>query len=89
MREMRAISFVTKLIDDGQADGEQLKRMLIHSIAADDVMVGLGHTSKLNADWAFLTHLRDVGRERASLWIDEAFDRLGRESTVDLRTRYL
>ena len=43
-----------------------MKRMLIHSIAADDFMQGLGVNSKLNADWEFLTHLRDVGRAEAA-----------------------
>ncbi len=45
--------------------------------------------SKLNADWEFLTHLRDVGREAADKWIAEKFDFVGRESTIDIRGRYL
>lgn len=36
MREMRAISFVTKLIDDGRLTGG--KRILIHLIEAEDVI---------------------------------------------------
>ncbi|MGH7004102.1 MAG: patatin-like phospholipase family protein [Alphaproteobacteria bacterium] len=88
MREMRAISFVTKLIDSGELKSN-LKRMLIHSIAADAVMNGLGHTSKLNADWEFLTSLRDTGRAHADAWLKANFDKLGRESTVDIRGTYL
>jgi hypothetical protein len=38
MREMRAIAFVTKLIDDGKISDNSLKRMLIHGIEAADVM---------------------------------------------------
>ena len=60
-REMRAIAFVTKLIDDGKITDGSLKRMLIHAIEADDVMERLGPASMLNADWDFLTHLRDTG----------------------------
>lgn len=89
MREMRAISFVTRLIDNGEACGARLKRMLIHSISADDVMTRLNHTSKLNADWEFLTNLRNAGRDHASTWIDVNFDRLGRESTTDIMHRFL
>lgn len=66
MREMRAIDFVTRLIDGGAANGLNLKRMLIHSISADDIMLGLGVASKLNADWGLLTDLRDAGRARAT-----------------------
>jgi NTE family protein len=86
MREMRVIHFVTKLIDEGKiADGE-MKRMLIHSISDDAMMRSLSVTSKLNADWEFLTHLRDVGRARAEVWLAESFDRLGKETTVDFET---
>jgi hypothetical protein len=38
MREMRAIAFVTKLIDDGKILDNSMKRMLIHGIDAADVM---------------------------------------------------
>jgi NTE family protein len=89
MREMRAISFVTKLIDDNPEAMKSLKRMLIHAIAADDVMSELGAASKLNGDWEFLVYLRDQGRAHADRWLDESFDRLGRESSVDIRRDYL
>jgi NTE family protein len=66
-----------------------MKRMLIHSIAANDVMNELGHTSKLNADWEFLTRLRDAGRAYARVWLETNFDRLGKESTTDIPGVYL
>ncbi len=59
MREMRAISFVTKLIEDGKLKEGDAKHMMLHAIEADDVMRGLGVASKLNADWEFLMHLHD------------------------------
>ncbi len=89
MREMRAISFVTKLIDSGELKSDGMKRMLVHSISADEVMNGLGHTSKLNADWEFLVSLRDTGRAHADAWLQGNAEKLGRESTVDIRATYL
>ena len=89
MREMRAISFVTKLIDEGDASGKDLKRMLIHAIAAEDEMASFGVASKLNADWEFLVQLRDLGRAKASAWLTDNFDRLNVESSVDIRAKYL
>ena len=89
MREMRAIAFVTKLIDEGKLQGGSLKRMLIHAIAADEFMRGLSASSKLNPDWEFLTHLRDVGRDHASQWLTAHFDKVNVESSVDIRERYL
>ncbi len=87
MREMRAVAFVTKMIDEGKMRGG--KRMLIHAIDAEDVIGELSNSSKMNADWDFLTHLYRIGRDRADDWIAANFDRLGVESTVDLKTKYL
>lgn len=86
MREMRVIHFVTKLIDEGKMCNGEMKRMLIHSIADDEMMRTLSVTSKLNGDWEFLTHLRDIGRARAEAWLEQSFDRLGEDSTVDFAT---
>src|SRR5271166_4229675 len=88
-REMRAIAFVTKLIDDGRVPDGGLKRMLIHAIDADDVMQALGPASQLNADWDFLMRLHDIGRERADRWLAAHLDLIGVESTVDIRDKYL
>ena len=89
MREMRAIAFVTRLIDQLLVDDGCLKRVFIHSISADAVMKKLGASTKLNVDWGFLTHLHAAGRQYAGTWIEECFDRLGVESTVDIRSQYL
>ena len=89
LRELRAIAFVTRLIDDGKIADGSLKRMLIHEIEADDVMQRLGPASKLDADWAFLTRLHDIGRARADSWLEACLDMIGVESTVDVRTKYL
>ncbi|MFZ5617738.1 MAG: patatin-like phospholipase family protein, partial [Pseudomonadota bacterium] len=89
MREMRAISFVTKLIDEETINDSRMKRMLIHSIENEDFMRKLGVSSKLNPDWEFLTHLRDVGRESAEEWLDRNYDDLGKRSTVDIADKYL
>jgi NTE family protein len=88
-REMRAIAFVTKLIDEGKITDMSLKRMLIHAIEADDVMERLGPASMLNADWDFLAHLRDTGRARADTWLKAHLPMVGVESTVDIRAKYL
>jgi hypothetical protein len=40
--------------------------------------------SKLNAEWSFLTHLRDLGRAAAGSWLERSFERIGGGSTMDL-----
>jgi NTE family protein len=89
MREMRAIIFVSDLIESGRLDGSKMKHMLIHSIAADEVMIGLGVNSKLNADWAFLCHMKETGRQHADKWLAANYRHLGVKSSVDIRAQYL
>jgi NTE family protein len=92
LRELRAIAFVTRLIEDGWLKEEyrdRLKHVLIHSIRSDEAMCGLTVASKFNTDWPFLCELRDRGREAAARWLEESFDHLGHHSTVDLRSEYL
>lgn len=88
MREMRAIAFANELVSRG-ALADELKTMLIHAIEAEPFMRKLGVGSKLNADWKFLTHLRDQGRVCAESWLDSNFDQIGVRSTVDIHSRYL
>lgn len=89
LREMRAIAFVTKLIDMDAAGTLDLKRVFVHGISDDEAMRKLSVSSKLNADWEALTDLRDRGRERAEEWLRAHHDSIGRQSTVDIAARYL
>jgi NTE family protein len=89
MREMRAIAFVSRLIENGQMCGKEMKQMRIHAIDAEDVMQGLGVASKLNADWEFLLHMHDIGRERAEIWLQGGYADVGCRSTVNVHEKYL
>ena len=89
MREMRAIDFVNGLVDRGFDDGGRLKKILIHCIDAEDEMRALSVSSKLNVDWDFLTWLFEMGRARASTFLDVHFDKIGKQSSVDIKERFL
>ena len=89
MREMRAVSFMNKLITDFEISDPSMKQVLIHSISDDIFMNKLKAVSKYNADWDFIVHLRDEGRRCASDWLAKSFSKLGVESTVDIGQNYL
>lgn len=89
MREMRAINFVSRLIDDGFDDEGRLKKMLIHCIDVEEKMRELGESSKLNANWEFLMYLHELGRERGEAFLHAHYDKLGRESSTTIAERFL
>ncbi len=89
MREMRAIKFVSDLIDGGFTDGGRLRRMLIHTVDAEDQMRRLSTSSKLNASWEFLIWLRDLGRARAQAFLDDHYATIGHSSSTDIVERFL
>jgi NTE family protein len=89
MREMRAISFVTDLIDQQKLDSNTYKRVNVHWIESERQMRGLGVSSKLNARMDFLLHLKAIGRQAADQWLQGHFDAIGRRSTIDIKEKFL
>lgn len=89
MNEMRAIAFVHKLLEKHQIPDDRYKRMLVHQIEAQELMRSLGTSSKLNAEWTFLQHLRDIGRQSADDWLAGHYDDIGQRSSVDLKALFL
>jgi NTE family protein len=55
----------------------------MHRISTD-LMVTLGASSKLNAEWAFLTMLRDEGRRAAEGFAERHRGDIGVRSTLDI-----
>ncbi len=84
LKELRAIEFVSRLIQDGNLSSEKYRDTRVHVIENGDALKPLGASSKLNAEWAFLTHLRDLGRETAAAWLEQNFAAIGKTSTVNL-----
>lgn len=89
LKELRAIDFVQRLLDQGKIDPDAYRRLHVHMIQAHEEIKPLGASSKLNTEWQFLRHLFEVGRTTADEWIDANFDHLGAQSTVDIPTMFL
>ncbi|MBE0454058.1 patatin-like phospholipase family protein [Roseovarius autotrophicus] len=88
LKELRAIDFVDRLIEQGKLSPGHYRPVKVHLIENEATIRAMGASSKMNVEWAFLTRLRDIGRETAAGWIDRCFDRIGEESTVDLRAMF-
>jgi NTE family protein len=89
MAEMRAIDFVQRLLDAGRLEQPRYRRLFLHMIEDEERMRQFKLSTKLNGDWQFLSTLKQYGREAADKWLATHFDKLGRESSVDIRDRFL
>ena len=83
LKELRMIALLRGVAQPSDEEGARWARMRIHRIATD-AMLDLGYSSKLNAEWAFLTMLRDEGRKAAEAFLHRHGDDLGRASSLDL-----
>lgn len=89
VREMRAISFISGLIDSGELDAKKEKRVHMHLIEDEDSFQELGWSSKLNTEWEFLSHLFEKGRTAADKWIKENYENVGKKTTAPMRDHYI
>nr|WP_298379110.1 patatin-like phospholipase family protein [uncultured Halomonas sp.] len=88
LRELRAVEFVQRLLQDNKLNRNYYAEMLVHRIEATEKLNALSASTKLNAEWEFLKYLRDIGRESARVFLDENYDSLGIKSTLDLRDEF-
>ena len=89
MREMRAVAFVTRLLDENQLDSAKYSRMFIHWLGNDAAMAALGAATKLETAWCFLRSLFEEGRRTAAQWLDANVEAIGNRSTVDLTALFM
>lgn len=84
LREMRAIAFVQRLIEQGTVAEGQMKKVLVHMIADDGLMNDLSVATKLVPTPIVLARLKSAGRDAAEAFLSAHRDQIGREGTVDL-----
>ena len=88
LRELRAIDFVRRLLEEGRLEHDAYSMVNVHIIESHEEMLSFGASSKLNAEWAFLKHLFGIGREATGDWLEANFDAIGSRSTVDVRSMF-
>ncbi len=84
LRELRAISFVQELIEDGAITTNQMKDVYVHMIADDKIMTDLSVATKLVPTPYVIQELRDAGRDAAERFLAEHKDKLNMQGSVDL-----
>ncbi len=84
IKELRAITLAQRYIDAGRIEVERDERNFLHLLHLDEEVASLSASSKMNAEWSYLTLLFERGRAGAERWLAQNFDRVGEASTLDL-----
>jgi NTE family protein len=83
LKELRMVALLRRVAAAAGTEGGDWAAMRIHYVD-NPMMTDLGYSSKLNAEWAFLTMLRDEGRRAAGAFLDAHGTALGHASSADL-----
>lgn len=84
LRELRAIAFVQRLLEDGTLQRGRMARVLLHMIADDALMNELSVATKTVPHPVVLTRLKRAGRAAATRFLDAHRGDIGQRSSIDL-----
>jgi NTE family protein len=84
LAELRATDFVARLIRSGVLKSDEYREERLHRIGGAGRLESFDAATKNDVSWPFLKQLRDLGRNHTKAWLEENFDSIGVESTLDL-----
>ena len=82
-KELRMIALLRQVADPGAGEGARWAQMKTHRIKSD-LLATFGASSKMNAEWAFVSELHEEGRRAADEFLEMHGADLGVRSTADL-----
>src|SRR5581483_8509666 len=89
MAELRAIEFVTRLIDQGRLPHgigpDQYRRIRVHRIVLEGLGERFSGTNRLRNDYESFELLRKLGYRAARRFLDAHFNDIGARSSIDLK----
>jgi NTE family protein len=88
LRELRAIAFVQRLLDEGKVKTGEMRRVLIHMIADDALMNELSVATKLIPTPYTLARLKAAGQRAADDFLRAHKDDINRQSSVNLEEMF-
>lgn len=88
LRELRAIDFVQRLLDEGTIKEDRMSRVRIHMIADDVLMEQLSVATKTIPHPAVIARLKEAGQAAAERFLAEHKAKIGKESSVNLREMF-
>ena len=77
VREMRAIYFITKLIDEGKILNQSLKRINMHVIRNENSEIKFNLAKNFSSDWGEIINIYTEGYNAAKRWLATNYDNIG------------
>ncbi len=87
--EMRAIRFVTRLLEEQKIDPRSYKKVLMHRLSMQDTVTDVTASSKDNTNRDFLQMLHQKGKEAASHWLKAHKADIGVRESIDINEAFL
>jgi NTE family protein len=84
LAEPRATDFVARLLRRGLLKSDEFREERLHRIGGAGKLESFDAATKNDVSWPFLKRLRDLGRADTKAWLEENFDSIGVESTLDI-----
>jgi NTE family protein len=82
MKELRMIALLREVADPGHGEGARWAGMRTHR-SMSDTLADFGASSKLNAEWEFVSLLKEEGRKSAGAFLTAHAEDIGKRSTTD------
>lgn len=84
MREMRSISFISNLMDEGLLNTPSMKRMYIHMVRNESLFSQIDLSSAMDSRLDFITMLYEEGRKTAKKWLEKNYSFVGVKTTAEI-----
>ena len=88
LRELRAIDFVQRLLENGTLPSDSMAHVYTHMIADDALMNELSVATKSVPNAYIIKTLKEAGQAAAVQFLDAHFDDLNVQSSMDLRKMF-
>jgi NTE family protein len=82
MKELRMMALLREVADPGHGEGARWAGMRTHRIMSD-ALTAFGASSKLNAEWEFVSLLKQEGRKSTDAFLRDHREDIGKRSTAD------
>ena len=82
LMELRAIRFVTRMVEEQKLDTSRYRKVFLHQIDGGAKLMAYGSDSKVKSDWPLLQRLFEDGRAAGQKWLKTDAKHLGVKNTM-------